>query len=420
MDKRTLKKLEVELGQYIDSMVAGLGRTERRAALGSYITGLLLDGDRKSVEPMAGRLVDDAEKIEGMRQRLLQAVSIADWPEKEMFRRLGLKLDAELPEVEAFVIDDTGFPKKGTHSVGVHRQYSGTLGRVDNCQVAVSLHLAGPRGSGCIDMRLFLPEIWVSDEARRSAAGVPEHIQAQTKLQIALEQLDRALDNGVRKHVVLADPGYGDSTEFRDELAARKLHYVLGVAGSPVVWSPSSNPKRGGAKSSSGKIVYRDDKHPPISIKDLADTLRYRTVHWREGSRGKQASRFAAVRVRTAHRHNIGAPPGDEIWLLCEWPENNDAAAKFWLSNLLADTSLKKLVRFAKLRWRVERDYQEMKQEVGLDHYEGRSWRGFHHHAALCATAHAFIALRRAIFSPEHHAVDTAHGPAGTSASHPA
>jgi SRSO17 transposase len=418
VDKRTLKKLEVELGQYIETMVAGLGRSERRAALGSYITGLLLDGDRKSVEPMAGRLVDGAEQIQGMRQRLLQAVSVAVWSEQEMFRRLSLKLDAELPEIEAFVIDDTGFPKKGTHSVGVHRQYSGTLGRVDNCQVAVSLHLAGARGSGCIDMRLFLPEAWAVDEARRAAAGVPENVVSQTKLQIALDQLDRALESGVRKHVVLADPGYGDSTAFRDALAERGLHYVLGVAGTPVVWSPQSKPKRGGPLSSSEKIVYRDDKHPPLSIRDLAATLRYRAVNWREGSRGKQSSRFAAARVRIARRHNNGAPPGEELWLMCEWPADADAPTKYWLSNMPADTPVRRLVRLAKLRWRVERDYQEMKQEVGLDHYEGRSWRGFHHHAALCAVAHGFIVLRRAIFSPEHN-VDAPDGPPRPSAGHP-
>jgi SRSO17 transposase len=194
---------------------------------------------------------------------------------------------------------------------------------------------------------------------------------------------------------------------------------VLGVAGTPVVWSPQSNPKRGGPLSSSEKIVYRDDKHPPLSIRDLAVTLPYRAVNWREGSKGKQSSRFAAVRVRIARRHNNGAPPGEEIWLLCEWPADADAPTKYWLSNLPANTPARRLVRLAKLRWRVERDYQEMKQEVGLDHYEGRSWRGFHHHAALCAAAHGFIVLRRAIFSPEH-SMDAANGSPRPSAGHPA
>ena len=411
MKKTALKKLDRELGSYLDSMVAGLGRSERRAALSAYITGLLLDGDRKSVEPMAGRLVDDPSQIEGMRQRLLQAVSSAEWPEAEMFARLAKKLDAGLPDVEAFVLDDTGFPKKGVHSVGVHRQYSGTLGRVENCQVAVSLHLAGAKGSGCIDMRLFLPESWALDEARRSAAGVPKQVEFSTKLQIALDQIDRALRNGVQKHTVLADAGYGDSTDFRAALVERGLHYVVGVAGQLVVWPPESNPRRSGPLSSSGKVVYRDGKHPPQSLRGLVSTLRYRSVRWREGSRGYQSSRFAAVRVRTAHRHNNGAAPGDEVWLLSEWPEGEQDPTRLWLSSLPSATSIKRLVHLAKLRWRIERDYQEMKNEVGLDHYEGRSWRGFHHHAALCATAHAFLALRRAIFPPASTAMDTADGP---------
>lgn len=411
MEKRALKKLDRELGSYLDSMVAGLGRSERRAALCAYMTGLLLDGERKSVEPMASRLVDDLSQVEGMRQRLLQAVSMADWSEAEMFARVAKKLDKELPDVEAFVIDDTGFPKKGVHSVGVHRQYSGTLGRVENCQVAVSLHLAGVRGSGCIDMRLFLPEAWASDEVRRSAVGVPKHVEFSTKLQIALDQLDRALRNGVRKHTVLADAGYGDSTDFREALVERGLQYVVGVAGQIVVWSPESNPRRFVPKSSSGKAVYRDDEHPPQSLRSLASTLKYRRVRWREGSRGYQSSRFAAVRVRTAHRHSNGVAPGDEVWFLSEWPEGEQGPTKLWLSSLPSDTPVRKLVHLAKLRWRIERDYQEMKNEVGLDHYEGRSWRGFHHHAALCATAHAFLALRRAIFPPASNAMDTAHGP---------
>ena len=179
MNRRDLRKLDRELSEFIGSMVEGMGRTERRQALASYVTGLLLDGDRKSIEPMAARLVDDASEIEAMRQRLQQAVVIAEWADDEMRARLARKLDAELPAVEALVVDDTGFPKKGTHSVGVARQYSGTLGRIDNCQVAVSLHLAGEAGSGCIAMRLFLPEAWAGDAACREKAGVPASIAFQ-------------------------------------------------------------------------------------------------------------------------------------------------------------------------------------------------------------------------------------------------
>lgn len=419
MNRRQLKRLEVELEEFVETVVAGLGRVERRANLAAYITGLLLDGDRKSIEPMASRLVDDAGEVEGMRQRLQQAVSVAAWSEREVFDRLTRMMESELPGIEALVIDDTGFPKKGEHSVGVQRQYSGTLGRVDNCQVATSLHLAGEGTSACIGLRLFMPEVWATDPKRRRSAGVPEDVSFQTKLEIALALLDSALAAGVRKHVVLADAGYGDSTELREALTARDLTYVVGINGEITVWPPGSDPQIPPKPAGLGggrRTRYRDEQNPPQPVKDLAPTLRYRRVTWREGSRGWQSSRFAAVRIRTAHRHSAGHPPGEEQWLLCQWPDDEPAPTKYWLSTRPATASTRNLVRLAKLRWRVERDYQEMKQEIGLDHFEGRTWRGFHHHAALCAAAHAFLALRRALFPPEDMSVDPADGPPAASA----
>jgi len=413
MNRREITKLDRDLREYVDSMVADMGRPERRRSMGWYVTGLLLDGERKSIEPMAARLVDDSGEIQAMRQRLQECVTISTWSDGEMFARLARKLDSELPGVEALVIDDTGHPKKGKHSVGVGRQYSGTLGRTDNCQIAVSLHLAGESVSGCIAYDLYLPEEWTQDPERCRKAGVPSEIVFRTKWQIALEQLDMALRNGVRKHVVLADAAYGDVTDFRDALTERGMAYVLGVNGQPHVWSPDSNPQiqpRRPSEMGRPRTRYRDDEHPPISIGELALRLDYRKVTWREGSRGWQSSRFAAVRIRTAHRHLHCQPPSDEQWLLCEWPEGESAPTKYWLSTLPKETSVRTLVRLAKLRWRVERDYQEMKQELGLDHYEGRTWRGFHHHATLCAVAHGFLALRRALFPPEADQVDAADG----------
>jgi SRSO17 transposase len=413
MKRREIERLDRELGGFIDSMVDGMGRPERRRAMGSYITGLLLDGERKSVQPMAARLVDDASEIEAMRQRLQQAVCVSRWSESDLLARLAKKIDHELPAVEALVIDDTGFPKKGKFSVGVARQYSGTLGRVDNCQVAASVHLAGESGSACIGMRLFLPEAWAEDAVRRRSVGVPSDIEFAKKWQIALDLVDDALAAGVRRHVVLADAGYGDSTEFRDGLTERGLPYVVGVAGNHRVWLPGVHPtvperepgKRGAPRSRAVAEIE------PMAIEQYARELgldNYRRVNWREGSRGKQWSRFVAVRIRSAERHTKGRPPGDEEWLLCEWPDGEAAPTKFYLSSLPMATSLKVLVRAARLRWRVERDYQELKQEIGLDHFEGRTWTGFHHHAALCAVAHAFLALQRALFPPEETAVDAA------------
>jgi SRSO17 transposase len=413
MNRREIERLDRELSGFIDSMIDGMGRPERRRAMGAYITGLLLDGERKSVLPMAARLVDDESEVQAMRQRLQQAVCVATWSDSALMARLARKVDRELPGIEALVVDDTGFPKKGKFSVGVARQYSGTLGRVDNCQVAASLHLAGELGSACIGMRLFLPEAWASDAKRRASVGVPEEIEFRTKGQIALALVDEALAAGVRRHVLLADAGYGDSTEFRDGLTERGLPYVVGVMGKHCIWQPGVHPTipprqpgRSGPPRSRAVAVV-----DPISIERYAAELgldNYRRVTWREGSRGKQSSRFVAVRIRSAERRTKGRPPGAEEWLLCEWPDGEAAPTKFYLSSLPATTSLKALVRAARLRWRVERDYQEMKQEIGLDHFEGRTWLGFHHHTTLCAVAHAFLALQRALFPPEEADLDAA------------
>lgn len=424
MNKRELTRLDRELSVYLDSMTDGMGRPERRQAMRHYLAGLLLDGDRKSIEPMAGRLVDDESEIQGMRQRLQQCVTVSPWSDAEVWRRLALKGDAELPEVEAWVADDTGFPKKGDKSVGVQRQYSGTLGRKDNCQIATSLHLAGERGSICIGVDLYLPESWTSDRQRCRAVGVPDEVLFRTKWKISLDQIDAARSWGLSPRVVLADAGYGDVTEYRDGLTERKLRYVVGVQGSLVVWAPGTGPipppkERPPGQAGKFPTRWKTGEDKPVSVTVFA-TQRgphgCSTVRWREGSRGRQSSRFGAVRIRTAHRHTQGDPPGEEQWLLYEWPIDEDAPTKFWFSTLPSHTSLKQLVRLAKLRWRVERDYQEMKQEIGLDHFEGRGWRGFHHHATLCAVAHGFLALRRALSPPEGDDLDASRSEAAATA----
>ena len=410
MTPYALKRLDRELTTFVDVLTAGLGRSERRLAMGQYITGLLLDGERKSIEPIAARLVDDAGHVEAMRQRLQQCVVVSAWDETTVFARVAQILDRELPAVTAFVVDDTGFPKKGRHSVGVARQYSGTLGRTDNCQIATSLHLAGEGGSGCIGMRLYLPDAWTTDAARCRAAGVPETITFAPKWQHALHLLDAALAAGVRRHVVLGDAAFGEVTAFRDALTARDLAYVLRVPHNLAAWPPGTRfrvPARRGKMGRPRSTPRPLTPTTPTSLAGIAAGLPHRRVTWRDGSRGRQTSRFAAVRVHLAHRHAEGAAPGPEVWLLSEWPRGEPAPTKYFLSSLPATTSLRTLVRLGKLRWRIERDYQELKGELGLDHFEGRTWNGFHHHAALCASAHAFLALRRAHFPPARNTVDT-------------
>lgn len=394
MQKREFERLREELEAFVASMTDGLGRSERREALGHYIAGLLLEGERKSIAPMAERLAEQGE-AEAMRQRMQQAVVVAKWGESELFRRVANELTSKLPELEAFVIDDTGFAKKGEHSVGVSRQYSGTLGRTDNCQVAVSLHVAGEIGSGCIGMRLYLPESWTDDATRRVKCGVPADVVFRKKGELALDLIDAALAWGLPQRVVLADAGYGDSGHFRRELAARGLHYLVAVTGTATVWTPEQN------------------EHPVVT-EQLVATAKFRRVTWRQGSRGIQSARFASFRVQPVRRKR--KTPDQEQWLLIEETNQPKRPYKFYLSNLPASTSVKRLARLAKLRWRIERDYQELKGELGLDHFEGRTWIGFHHHVALCAAAHAFLSIRRALFPPIENTVDASHGSQGASA----
>jgi SRSO17 transposase len=414
-----VKKLERSLEAFAESLFEGMGRPERRRAMAWYLEGLLLEGTRKSIEPMAARLVNEPSEVEAMRQRLQQCVSVSTWSDDELRARLARKVQDELPDIEALVLDDTGFPKQGKHSVGVARQYSGTLGRTANCQVAVSLHLAGERGSCCIGMQLYLPEEWTRDAERCRTVGIPEDVGFLRKWEIALRLLDTADRWGIAKRLLLVDAGYGEITEFREAIAARGFPYLVGMGGDPVVWKPGTAPRdpadwrRPRGHPGPARTRFRDGKRSPVSLLQLAKSLgpeACRSIRWREGAKGTQRSRFNALHVRTAHDHRHGRAPGPEEWFLYEWPANEPEPTKFWLSNLPAKVPLIELVRLAKLRWRVERDYQELKEEIGLDHFEGRSWRGFHHHVTLCAAAHAFLALNRALFPPPGSSLDAGVG----------
>jgi SRSO17 transposase len=416
MTPRRLQKLRSELAAFLNEMLEGQGRPERRSALGHYITGLLLDGERKSIQPMAARLTEDASEADAMRQRLQDCVAGSRWSELELARRFVIKMDRELPGLEVLVVDDTGFAKKGKHSVGVARQYSGTLGRTDNCQVMTSVHLAGDLGSVMVGARLYLPKEWTDDPARCRSVGIPEDAAFKTKWQIALDLIDQTCGCGIAGRPVLADAGYGETAEFRDGLTQRGLTYVVGVPNNQLIWPPGTNPRpptRRPGKMGRPYSRWRDGDAEPIRIAKLIEGIPrkdYKTVSWREGARGKLSSKFLAYRVRSAVKHTKGRPPSEELWLLCEW-QSCDTEPRFHLSTLPANLSVRKLVRIAKLRWRVERDYQDLKGEVGLDHFEGRTWRGFHRHATLCAVAHGFLALRRALFPPIENEVDASGGP---------
>ncbi len=310
----------------------------------------------------------------------------------------------------AWIVDDTGIPKKGKHSVGVARQYCGQVGKQDNCRVAVSLSVATWSSSLPVAYRLYLPKEWVEDGERRDKTEVPVEVEFQTKPEIALEQIRAAVAAKVPGGVVLADAAYGINTEFRDELTQLGLQYAVGVQSSMTVWEPGKQPlpaKPRGTMGRPPRLLQRTPAHQPVSVKQLAMSLpasAFREITWREGVDRKLQSRFAAVRVRPAHRDYWKAAPHAEEWLLIEWPRGEAEPTKYWISTLPSATKLKALVKMAKHRWIIERDYEELKQELGLGHFEGRNWRGFHHHATLCIAAYGFLVAERNRFSPSARA----------------
>jgi SRSO17 transposase len=391
--------------KYVELLAPVLGHADRRAPFTDYCTGLLLEGKRKSMEPMAARLQPRA--VSAKHQSLHHFVSQADWSDEAMLRAVRQSVIPTLCKQEAlraWIVDDTGFPKQGRHSVGVARQYCGQLGKQDNCQVAVSVSVANTAASLPIAYQLYLPEDWAQERGRRSRAGVPDRVSFLTKPQMALAMMRKALEERVPVGVVLADAAYGNDSKFREALSQMGLSYAVGVQHSMTVWPPGHGalPPKASAKGAVGRprsLLRRDPKHPPISLKQLAVSLSartFKTVCWREGEAGWLSSRFARVRVRCAHRDYWRSQPHPEQWLLIESPAGQSEAAKYWLNTLPVTTTLKEMVEITKLRWRIERDYQDLKQELGLGHFEGRGWRGFHHHASLAIAAYGFLMLTRA------------------------
>jgi SRSO17 transposase len=396
--------LEKRFTAYVDALASALAHADRKQPFAAYCHGLILPGQRKSVEPIAARV--RPEQVSAAHQSLHHLVAKAAWSDEALLAAVRGQVLPALGPITAWIVDDTGFPKRGKHSVGVARQYCGALGKQDNCRVAVSLSVANERASLPIAYRLYLPEAWADDPERRAKAGVPDAIVFQTKPAIALEQIRTALVQGVSPGVVLADAGYGGDMGFQEGLLALGLLYVVGIQPNTSLWPGGAGPLPAKPWSGRGRPptrLRRAPGHTPIAAEGLARSLpaeAWQTVTWREGSQGELASRFAVLRVRPGHRDHERQEPWPELWLLVEWPEDEDAPTKYWFSNLDATTSLVHLVGLAKLRWRIERDYQELKQELGLGHFEGRGWRGFHHHASLCVAAYGFLVLERARFSP--------------------
>jgi SRSO17 transposase len=400
MDLEQAGDSEARFAAYVEGLASVIGHADRTRPLRDYCTGLMLPGERKSVEPMAARTAP--ARTAAQHQSLLHFVGVATWSDDGVLakvREMVLPAIEKEEPIEAWIIDDTAFPKQGRHSVGVHHQYCGQLGKQANCQVAVSLSIANHAASLPVAYRLYLPEAWAKDRARRKQASVPKETKFMTKSEIALEQVRWACEAGLPRGVVLMDSGYGRDSRLRTELTSLGLAYVAGILPNTLMWSSGAGPRRKGKPLNN---TGRRDEPDLISAKEVALGLpkrAWRKIRWREGSAEWLSSRFARVRVRVGHNKLVPERLSAE-WLLIEWPEGELDPTKYWLSTLLEDMSFQRLVDVAKLRWRIERDYQELKQEVGLGHYEGRGWRGFHHHATLCIAAYGFLIAERATIPP--------------------
>ena len=383
---------QARLGEYFDRVGAVLGRRERRESFAIYAMGLLGDGERKSMEPIACRSCPDPAKADAAHQRLTHFANDAPWSDREVRQtsaRYAIEAMTAREAMESWIVDDTGFLKQGTHSVGVQRQYTGTAGKVTNCQIGVTLSVATATEHLPIDFELYLPESWASSVARRREARIPDGVRFKTKIELALDMIRRAVADGIPPGVVLADSAYGTAIDFREEIRALGLQYCVGVEAKTTVWLIEQDWRRGES----------------INVKDLAFLLRergdFRRCTWRKGSRTDLTAKFAALRVLPAHKAGGLARDREPLWLLIEWRDGESEPANYFLSSLPERMTKKRLIRIAMQRWRTERVYEDLKGELGLDHFEGRRFTGWHHHVSVALCCYAFIVAERVRrFSP--------------------
>ena len=398
MTPREMQALDHRLSAFLEDLLAPLGRKERRHWARMYIQGLLLDGERKSIEPLASR-IPGADV-----QALRQFVGQSPWDAEAVQQSLARKIVDLLSEPEVWILDETSFPKAGEHSVGVARQYCGALGKVANCQVAVTLHWSSAEASCPLGWRLYLPQVWFEDGKRAQEVKLPKEVVYRSQSELALELIDQMLRWEVPPMPLVADSAYGNSFDFRQQLRQRQLSYVLAVEPSTVVWTQDPNRVPVPPSAPTG----RPRRYPPLEAtpapQDLTTVARqlpasaWKKVTWRAGTRGPQRSRFAKLKVWAAHGWRAQEHPERVAeWLLIEWPEGEAEPTKYWLAQLgPGRPGLRRLVKMAHARWRIEMDYRELKDELGLDHFEGRHWLGWHHHVTLVTLAYAFLRFEQA------------------------
>jgi len=374
------------LESYFDEIGKVLGDDRRRASFAMYAMGLFGDGERKSVEPIAARACGGPDDAERAHDRLLHFMTDSKWSDRgirSMAADYALSAMTAREPVLAWIVDDTGQLKQGTHSVGVQRQYTGTAGKITNCQISVSLSITTKTEHLPVDFELYLPKTWTGDAARRQEARIPDDIEFRTKPEIAVDLIKRAVADELPPGVVLADSAYGDSSYFREQIRLLNLDYAVGIHATTKVWLVDRNGRRRG---------------DAISVKNLAERMgrkKFRSVMWRDGTRGPLWSRFARMRVVVEHDDGWDAAEREDLWLLIEWPDDERAPTKYTLSSLPRTVSAKRLVRIVKERYRTERMYEDIKGELGFDHYEGRRFPGWHHHVSVVLCCFAFIVAER-------------------------
>jgi SRSO17 transposase len=386
------ERLEVFAGEVLAGAV---NRPVQLVNGGLYLRGLIEDGSRKSLEPLVARLSGEADY-----ESLQQFLAVSSWDPTRVIQATAERV-APVIGVQAWVLDDTGFPKDGKHSPGVKRQYSGTLGKIGNCQIGVSVHAVGEKGTVPLGWALYLPEEWCEDPQRRAKAKIPEEIEFQTKPELGVGLIEQAGGWEVPRAPVLGDEAYGKDSKLRERLDQAGFAYVLSIDADASVFAPETVFAVPARKEKIGRprARLRPDREPE-HVAELIDRLapqNLQTVTFRDGPDGKPiTSRFCFLRVRAVKRwkHGVAEQPREE-WLICEWPAGQDQPSDYWISNLPADTPPEQLARLARMRWKIELDYRQLKGELGLDHYEGRSWLGWYHHTALVSAAHGFLTLER-------------------------
>ena len=379
---------------FMGDVARGLVRSEQRRCAESYARGLLEAGTRKSLEPMVARLGEDGDY-----EALQHFLADSPWDPVVLQRAVAERVAPEI-DVEAWVIDDTGVAKEGDHSPGVKRQYSGTLGKIGNCQITVSVHAVGGEGTVPLDWALYLPEEWCSDLERRRKAKIPDEIVFQSKPQLATAMISRAATWDIARAPVLGDEAYGKNSELRTALQDAGIEYVLSINSDARVYDADTlfsvpERKRGSRGPAPSALAADRDSRQLAELAAALGPQDFQTLAYTTRGAQEVSSRFAMVRVTCAHPVDCDRREPREEWLIIEWPEDAEQPSDYWISNMPADTPPERLARLARLRWMIELDYRQLKGELGLDHYEGRSYRGFHHHCAIVTAAHGFLTMER-------------------------